>query len=312
MNYKKIYLSLVLLLLVVFKTMAQSEPMFSQYTFNEIFINPAYSGSHDALSISSVVREQWVNMEGSPRTKTLTAHTPLFKSKIGVGLTIYQDEIGVASQTGYFANYTYRIKMNRGTLSLGLLGGLSGYQERLSEVKTNSKDVQFSANTPVSYAPNFGFGLYYYTKKFYLGLSTPRMMDNRLVISQNNTIERVDGKFAGDELHYFLATGLIVDINPFFKLRPSGMIKAVLNAPVEYDANLAALMYNVLWVGTGYRSGDAINFLTALQISNQFRVGYSYDYTITSLSKVAGGTHEFSMNYIFKYKNKKITSPRYF
>lgn len=309
----KIYITiLIVYFLNDYNGFAQSEPMFSQYTFNEIFINPAYSGSHEALSISAVMREQWVNFDGAPSTKTLTMHTPVFKSKVGIGLTIYQDDIGVSSQTGFFGNYTYRIKLNKGVLSLGMLGGVSGYQERLQEVKTVTADSKFSSNTPMTFAPNFGFGAYYYTKKFYLGLSTPRMMENTLVIGPQNNIERVDGKYAGDELHYFLATGLIIDINPFFKLRPSGMVKAVLNAPVEYDANIAAFLYNVLWVGTGYRSGDAVNFLTAIQLNNQFRVGYSYDYTITPLKNVAGGSHEISLNYILKYKSNKITSPRYF
>lgn len=295
------------------KVFAQSEPMFSQYTFNEIFINPAYAGSHEALSFSSVFRKQWVNIEGAPTTKTFTAHSHLFNSKVGLGLTAYQDEIGVSSQTGFFANYAYRIKLNKGTLSLGLLGGFSGYQERLTEVKTTDNgDRRFSANTPMVFAPNFGFGTYYYAKKFYFGVSIPRMMTNKLVISQFGEVERVDGSLNVEDLHYFIATGLIVDINPLLKLRPSMMIKAVANAPVEYDANLSAFLYTALWIGAGYRSGDSWNLLTAIQVNNQLRVGYSYDYTITKLKDFAGGSHEFSMNYVLKFNSKKITSPRYF
>ncbi len=292
---------------------AQSEPMFSQYTFNEIFINPAYAGSHEALSFSSVYRKQWVNIEGAPTTKTFTAHSHLFKSKVGLGLTAYQDQIGVASQTGFFANYAFRIKMRKGTLSLGMLGGFSGYQERLSDIKTTDNgDVKFSANTPMVFAPNFGFGTYYYTKRFYFGVSIPRMITNKLIINQYSQVERVDGSLNTEALHYFIATGFVFDVNPIVKIRPSMMIKAVMNAPVEYDANISTLLYNSLWVGGGYRSGDSWNLLTALQVNNQLRVGYSYDYTITKLKDFAGGSHEFSLNYVLKYNSKKITSPRYF
>lgn len=292
---------------------AQSEPMFSQYTFNEIFINPAYAGSHEALSFSSVYRKQWVNIEGAPTTKTFTAHSHLFKSKVGLGLTAYQDQIGVASQTGFFANYAFRIKMRKGTLSLGMLGGFSGYQERLSDIKTTDNgDVKFSANTPMVFAPNFGFGTYYYTKRFYFGVSIPRMITNKLIINQYSQVERVDGSLNTEALHYFIATGFVFDVNPIVKIRPSMMIKAVMNAPVEYDANISTLLYNSLWIGGGYRSGDSWNLLTALQVNNQLRVGYSYDYTITKLKNFAGGSHEFSLNYVLKYNSKKITSPRYF
>lgn len=292
---------------------AQSEPMFSQYTFNEIFINPAYAGSHEALSFSSVYRKQWVNIEGAPTTKTFTAHSHLFKSKVGLGITAYQDQIGVSSQTGFFANYAFRIRLNKGTLSLGLLGGYSGYQERLTDVKTTETgDLRFSANTPMVFAPNFGFGTYYYTNRFYFGISVPRMITNKLIINQYSQVERVDGSLNTDALHYFIATGLIFDVNPLVKLRPSMMIKAVMNAPVEYDANISALFYKTLWIGGGYRSGDSWNLLTAIQVNNQLRIGYSYDYTITKLKDFAGGSHEFSMNYVLKYNTKKITSPRYF
>lgn len=313
--FKKIgFTSLLLISLLNSKRAnAQSEPMFSQYTFNEIFINPAYAGSHEALSFSSVYRKQWVNIEGSPTTKTFTAHSHLFKSKVGLGFTAYQDQIGVSSQTGFFANYAFRIRLNKGTLSLGMLGGYSGYQERLTDIKTTENgDARFSANTPMVFAPNFGFGTYYYTKRFYFGISIPRMITNKLIINQNSQVERVDGSLNTEALHYFIATGLVFDVNPLVKLRPSMMIKAVMNAPIEYDANLSALLYNTLWIGGGYRSGDSWNLLTAIQVNNQLRIGYSYDYTITKLKDFAGGSHEFSMNYVLKYNTKKITSPRYF
>lgn len=312
---KKIFFMLTLAFIYanVTEVKAQSEPMFSQYSFNEIFINPAYAGSHDAISLSSVYRKQWANIEGAPTTKTFTAHTPFFSDKVGVGLTVYQDNIGVSTQTGYFANYAFRVKMNRGTFSLGMLAGFNGFQERLSQIRTTQTgDNRFASNTPTVYAPNFGFGTYYYTKRFYIGLSAPRLISNKLVVGPNGEVQRVDGAFLKSELHYFLASGFVFDINPLFKLRPSMMIKTVINAPLEYDVNLSALLYTSLWVGGGYRSGDSWNLLTALQVNNQLRIGYSYDYTITKLKDYAGSTHEVSLNYIFKYKTKKLTSPRYF
>ena len=313
-NSIRVVLAVIILLSITRKnTLAQSEPMFSQYTFNELFINPAYAGSHEALSMSAVYRNQWASIEGAPRTTTFTAHTPMFKSKVGLGITAYQDNIGVASQTGVFFNYSYRIKMNKGTLSLGLLGGFNGYQEKLSDIQTTEQgDMQFSRNTPMAFAPNFGFGTYYYTNKLYIGLSLPRLITNKLVVGPNGTVDRIDGSILKEELHYFLAAGYIIDVNPLLKLRPSMMLKTVVNAPMEYDLNVAALAYTMFWIGAGYRSGDSWNILTGYQINNQLRLGYSYDYTITKLKNYAGGTHELSLNYLLQYKSKKVTSPRYF
>lgn len=308
----------IIILFIIFcgienKSIAQSEPMFTQYSFNEIFINPAYAGSHDALSLSSLYRRQWIRIDGSPTTKTFTAHTQLLKSRVGLGLTAFQDKIGVTSQTGVFANYAYRLKLRKGTLALGLLGGYIAYQDNLSDIETNdSDDAEFSSNTPAAYAPNFGFGTYYYTKRFYLGLSAPRLIFNKLFINQNNEVVRVTSSFVKEEVHFFLASGFIFDVNPLLKIRPSGMLKVVMNAPVEYDINLAALMLTSVWVGAGYRSGDAWNLMTAMQINEQLRLAYSLDLTFTNLRHTAGSTHEISLNYVLRYNKTKITSPRYF
>lgn len=313
MKTLKIFLLVFIWMLTNQKLLAQSEPMFTQYTFNEIFINPAYAGSHEALSLSTLYRRQWMKIEGSPTTKTFTAHSKLLKSKVALGLTAYQDNIGVSTQTGLFANYAYRIKLNKGTLSMGLLGGYVAYQENLSEVKTNDgDDTEFLNNTPAVFAPNFGFGTYYYTKIFYFGVSTPRFLFNKLYINQNNEVERVTTAFNKEELHLFIASGYIFDVHPLFKLRPSGMLKVVMNAPVEYDLNIATLMFSSVWVGGGFRSGDSWNIMTAIQVTDQFRLAYSFDNTFTNLRSVAGATHELSLNYVMRYNKKKVTSPRYF
>ncbi len=301
--------------LLIYSTLlhAQSEPMFTQYTFNEIFINPAYAGSHDALSFSTVYRRQWLKINGSPTTKTFTAHSQLLKSRVGLGLTAYQDNIGVTTQTGLFGNYAFRIKMNKGKLALGLLGGYVAYQENLSEVQTNDNDdLEFLNNTPAVFAPNFGFGTYYYTKVFYFGVSVPRIIYNKLYINQNNEVERVTSSFNKEELHLFVASGFVFDVHPLFKVRPSGMLKVVMNAPIEYDLNLATLLLNSVWVGGGFRSGDAWNLMSAVQVNEQLRIAYSFDYTFTNLRTVAGGTHELSLNYVLRYNKTKVTSPRYF
>lgn len=313
MKKRYLFFLFILSFLSVQKAYAQSEPMFTQYSFNEIFINPAYAGSHDALSFSTVYRRQWMRIVGSPITKTFTAHSQLLRSKVGLGLTAYQDNIGVTTQTGVFGNYAYRIKLNKGTLAMGLLGGYISYQENLSDVATNDlDDNEFLNNTPAAFAPNFGVGTYFYTKVFYLGLSAPRLIFNKLYINQNNEVERVTSSFVKEEVHLFLASGFVFDINPLLKIRPSGMLKVVMNAPVEYDLNLAALVLTSVWIGGGYRSGDAWNVMTAIQVNDQLRVAYSLDYTFTNLRNVAGSTHELSLNYVLRYNKTKITSPRYF
>src|SRR3954468_6393568 len=106
MNVQKIsFLTIVLLTIFLKPGTAQQYPVFSQYYFNELVINPAYAGSHVMLSATAMYRNQWINYPGAPKTYHLTAHTSLFKNKIGVGLMLNHDEIGSYRNEHIYGNY---------------------------------------------------------------------------------------------------------------------------------------------------------------------------------------------------------------
>ena len=79
----------VILFLVIisasFTARAQQDAMFSHYMFNTQAINPGYVCSREVLSVLSVLRSQWINFDGAPRTQTLSLNSPLFNDELGVG-----------------------------------------------------------------------------------------------------------------------------------------------------------------------------------------------------------------------------------
>ncbi|MCK4699069.1 MAG: type IX secretion system membrane protein PorP/SprF, partial [Bacteroidales bacterium] len=81
--------------LFTFFAWGQLQPLSNQYIFNGLAINPAYSGSREALSMTMLYRNQWVGLEGAPKTMSFSLHAPLRKEKIGLGLLIINDKIGV-------------------------------------------------------------------------------------------------------------------------------------------------------------------------------------------------------------------------
>lgn len=103
---------------------AQFDPMYTQYMFNELVINPAYAGSRECLSGTALYRQQWVGLDGAPTTLTGSVHAPLMQQKIGVGLTFANDKIGVSQRTSVTINGAYRIKLEAAHLSFGLQLGL--------------------------------------------------------------------------------------------------------------------------------------------------------------------------------------------
>ena len=290
---------------------AQLEPQFTQYMFNEMFINPAYAGSRDAISLTAAYRNQWVGMDGAPITETFSAHAPLRNKRVGLGLSILNESIGVTHDLGVYANYSYRIPMhNESCFSLGLQAGVVNHQEQLLEVKVQDYgDNSFIANTPQLTLPNVGFGAYYSAKTYYVGLSIPRLMQNKIDITSS---KMVTNKVNIPYWHYYLMGGYVYQLTDGIKLKPTFMLKAVSGAPLEADIGLHTLFNEVFWVGASYRTKDSWSAVTSFQVTKQLRVGYSYDYSTTGLQKYNSGTHEITLGFDFSFDKNKIITPRYF
>jgi type IX secretion system PorP/SprF family membrane protein len=290
---------------------AQFEPQFTQYMYNEMFINPAYAGSRKQISSTLVYRNQWVGLQGAPKTQTFAIHGPLMNKKLGVGLTVINESIGVTHQFAMYGNYAYRFQVGSdGAFALGLQAGFINHQEDLSEVVTNEEnDNEFLYNTPKVILPNAGFGMYYNTERFYAGLSIPRMLKNEV---EGDGSSEVANSFEFKYWHYYLSSGYVFPISEGIKMKPSFMIKAVQGAPVVGDFTVQALFKDVFWLGFSYRTEDSFAGIANFQITPNLRIGYSYDYTTTELNNYSNGTHEINLGYDFSFNKKKVVTPRYF
>jgi hypothetical protein len=78
------------------------------------------------------------------------------------------------------------------------------------------------------------------------------------------------------------------------------------------DLNANAWFYDRFAIGVSYRTGDAVLGMAEIQINDQFRIGYAYDYTLTELTRYNSGSHEFMLRYELGFRRDKIISPRYF
>jgi len=317
MKYRKSCLTAAMLLLIVVvgpgKLAAQYDAMFTQYMNNETFINPAYTGTKEALSLTALHRQQWVGFKGRPITTTFTAHAPLQENQMGVGISLLNEKIGALERNLIYGSYSYRVRLNEtDKLSFGLMAGVHLQLNKLGEVKTiKTGDPEFAVNTPTVATPNFGFGTFYYNDKFYAGFSIPRLVDDNVQVNSNgDVLKNVSVNL--NSFHYYFTTGRVFDINPELKLKPQLMFKVVRGAPAQMDINVNALVSDRLWFGAGYRSGADMSAMTGIMITPQMLLGYSYDFPLTRLNKHTGGSHEFSLSYLFNYGAKKIVSARYF
>jgi type IX secretion system PorP/SprF family membrane protein len=292
-------LTISILLVLTTQVQAQFEASYSQYMFNGLAINPAYAGSQESLSMSIIYRFHSPAINGSATTQTLTAHSGIKGKKIGLGLMLITDKIGITRQTGVYASFAYKIKFNNATLSLGLQGGGTSVKSDFSQLLIKQPGDPLAAGDVQEFQPNIGAGVYYHSKIFYAGLSMPQMLDE---VNSNITQFRP----------LILTTGVVFKLNPALKLKPNLLVRLVEGQLVEFNYNMNLLIHEILWLGVSYRPTSSVTGLLEIQITNQLRLGYAYDATISDLSKADSGSHEILLNYRLRFSKKKVVNPVYF
>ena len=301
----------ILLMFVAHMASAQQDPMYTMYMWNTLAVNPGYAGSADLFTVTGLARQQWVGLSGAPSTQTLTAHTPLPMESLGVGLSVVHDQVGPVNNSLAFADIAYRIRVTeKSRLAFGLKAGMDLMQLKLGSVQNvDVNDPLFGQNITSKARPNFGFGLYYWNAKGYIGLSVPKLLEHeRFETDAANTVVSA----VRQRRHYFLIGGYVFDLGRDVKFRPSFLLKAVEGAPISLDLSAMFLLREKLWLGGAYRDQDAFSALIAYQINDQFKVGYAHDFTTTALRSYHSGTHELMLSYDLRFNKEKTLSPRYF
>jgi len=284
---------------------SQQDSQYTQYIYNTMSVNSAYTGQRDVLSYSGLYRTQWVGIDGAPKTLTFGIHSPLKNENLGMGISIVSDQLGPIREDYINLNFSYTIRLNRSTeLSFGLKGGLHNLSSDFSRGNSfQNTDVAFNENISL-FSPTIGAGLYLHSSRGYLGLSAP----NFLTTEHYNDYKE---SLASERLHLFLIGGYVFNIDNDVKLKPAFLIKAVSGAPLIADLSINAMFNNRFVFGLAYRWDDSLSGLTGLQVNKTLFIGYAYDYNTSIGNKYTGGTHEVMLRFELQQINK-ILSPRFF
>jgi type IX secretion system PorP/SprF family membrane protein len=303
------YLIGLYLLLSAANVLAQQDPMFTQYITNPVSINPAITGVNKISMLSLLYRKQWVGINGSPTTILLTFDgVPKYRN-MGLGGSLIQDRIGPVVQTGLYFNYAYHVKFDdEKNLSLGLMGGANYYKFDLLSLYYDNPDQDIPIDGIYKkLLPNFGFGAFYYTPKYFLGFSIPKLLRNSLSdVGTNLTTEN------REERHMFVWAGMLINLNDKIRFKPSLIGRVVNGSPVSLDMNATFILYDKVWFGVLYRLGVTWGGLVRWQIIDNIQFGYSYDLSSSRVKGYGTGTHEIYISYSFFKKGERIISPRFF
>ncbi len=307
MKMNNLYKVIIVVLLAVLTTKikAQQEPLYTQYMFNAMSVNPAYTGTQDGLEAVFLSRLQWTGFEGAPRTYSFAAHTPFTQYDMGIGVALVADKLGPVNNFYFNVNYAYQVKLTDDMrLSMGIKGGFYNYHVGLDGLLLdgNQMDPSFQGQIERKFQPNLGAGVYVYDDRLYAGISVPKLFQSEI-----NTEESQEDALAVLKRHYFIMAGYLFDINDDFKIRPSFINKFVDGAPPSTDISTQVIYQEMYWLGATYRLGDALAFMANVQVSEQLMIGYSYDFSMSNLGNYNSGSHELmiSFNYDGFLKRKK-------
>jgi type IX secretion system PorP/SprF family membrane protein len=283
---------------------AQQEVLYTQYMFNEMAINPAYAGNSDALSLTCLARKQWIGLSGSPSTYTFTGHMPVMNKKVGIGLTVFNDKIGVTSTFQSNLAYSYKIRIRDQRISFGLQAAVLNLNQlfnQLDNVDTQDPNFQENINRTMI---NVGAGFFYEADRYYIGFSVPQMVKNYYEPNNQSGARQLR--------QYFLTGGYVFYLNRDLKFKPTVLCRYTESLPSQFDLNGSILFREKIWAGLSYRTNKSMNVMLEFLLSSKLKVGWAYDFVASELYKVTNGSAEIMVNYCFKTTRKRIMHPRYF
>lgn len=286
-------------------------PLYSQYLHNGLMINPAYAGSREALSLAISHRTQWMGTDGAPSLESLSIHAPLKNDKVALGLKGSLMRYGATKMSSVYAVYAYHIQFARGKLSFGLGAGADISNTDYSGLEGIVRpDPVFVNNDKPYILPNVNAGLYYFSNKFFAGLSVPSFLCYRNTGNGNTQTYH-----SFNEYDFIVTAGGLITFAQAFKFKPSFLVNYSLNDSKklnQLDINGNFIIADILWVGGSWRTTEEVVVgLLQAQINQQLMIGFSYDYPAGRMSTYSKGSGEFFLRYEFGSK-VSAANPRYF
>lgn len=293
---------MMLLLMLSTKAFAQQLPLYSQYMFNTLEINPAYAGVKQSMNFTSTFRKQFNGIKDAPQTTTIAGDMPIGDTQLGVGLKLVSDRVSVTQNIGAQLSMSYKIEGNYSNFSFGLQMGALNYRTDFSKLNlTNAGDPVFAQNLNAM-AANFGTGVFFNTSDFYIGLSSPNLVRAHLrqvdVALSEYTVKQ--------NLHVYLNSGYLITLNDNFILKPSFLLRAVQGIPLDYDINANLYFREILSGGISYRNRNALVGIMDFQLSPTLRLGYAYDYNLGRLNNFTRATHEVILRFNIPFERDQL------
>jgi len=295
------YIIIVFLISGMQNIYAQQTPFTTSYIINPYALTPTFAGHSGYSEAFLNYRNDWTKIEGAPSTFSAMGYGNIYKEKMYLGGEIQTDKTNILSVFKANLSYTYKLQVeNDQFLYFGIWS--SFYQASVNTgnaigVDPNDPIIQNNAKLNSS-AFNAGFGINYNWQNLNLGFSMPS------IFGSNDEYElNTDFKYKVQRQFQFHASYLF-DLNSSWQLQTFGVFRKTGNQPATVEISLLSIIQGRFWGGLLYRNSGVLAINLGGHIYNGFTFNYAYEIGTGNINNGSGGSHEITIGYRFKFKEK--------
>lgn len=276
--------------------LAQQEGIITNHMYHMNLYNPAYVGVDGETVVTASFRQQWTGIKDAPSAEAVSFGTTIGKN-LGIGISVYNSNTFVESQTFTGIDFSYRLQLSQGTdLYLGLKAGGNAYSVNTSGLETYNVTADPNLSSISHFNPNVGVGALLKNGKWYASLAVPRILSTERADNENGVATAALAK-----PHVYVSAGyeLILDASTGLMLRPATLVRYVSGAPISVDFNTMLSFDNNFEIGASYRTDGAFAGLVNFSIKKRLLLGYAYEISTRSELASAKNTNEFLLRFLF-------------
>lgn len=287
-------------MLIFLNGFSQQLPLYNLYQVNQFTYNPSLAGYTDKTNAYFIRNQKYLGFDGGNISNVLTVDGKIFDDKLGLGFTVFNDQMGLYSSQGAGLTFSYRVKFSEKVkLGFGLTGGISDRKYNLEGVIVQDlNDPTLSVVLPARKTYfDMSAGLFLDIANFQLGISVPQLIGNDLVFSGTGGVSLSQHFMAHMQYKFLLSEKLNMN------LIPNARAMFVPGAPIQYDGNLMLDMKNLFFVSAGYRSNYAVSAGGGIRIKKNLMIGYAYNFVMNVTNAYGPTNQEIIVGYSFGVKS---------
>lgn len=293
------FFHIIFFLFCVQSVFGQEIPLNSQIFLNPYYYNPAFAGFEDRPAFYLYRRQQWTGIEGAPVTTGFNFHT-IFNEKINFGVLIDNDERGILGTTRGLLTFGYRASFDEfHYLSFALSGGIGFNTIDLDAVDPTDPAIADALDNNLFLDGNAGFN--YFNRGFNLGLSLPKIFKTQTISNSSFT----PGEISPLNDAIFMSSYKWEISEEKFALEPYVIYYYTKDLPGQFEAIGLLHLMDVFWIGASYRQDYGTTGFVGLNISDNFKFGYAYEFFNAQPTNFDNGSHDIQLALIIGEKKKK-------